>query len=63
MSKFIHSLCLWDICFYSFESDSFSIVTKNKKKKERAEALKSKKVTGTKKRENQKGEEIKVNII
>merc|ERR1711974_507201 len=36
------------------------IVTKNKKKKERAEALKSKRATGARNKENQKGEEIKV---
>merc|ERR1711974_316460 len=36
------------------------IVTKNKNKKERAEALKSKRATGARNKENQKGEEIKV---
>jgi len=36
------------------------IVTKNKKKKEREEALKSRKATGAGKKESQKGEEIKV---
>ena len=44
-------------------ADSFRIVTKNKKKKEREEALKSKKATGARRKENQQGEEIKVTFI
>ena len=38
-------------------------MTKNKKKKEREETLKSKKATGARRKENQKGEEIKVEFI
>ena len=35
-------------------------MTKNKKKKEREEALKNRKATGARKKESQKGEDIKV---
>ena len=38
-------------------------MTKNKKKKERETALKIRKATGARKKENKKGEEIKVYII
>ena len=49
-------ISVWDNEIYHF----FRIVTKNKKKKEREEALKSRKATGARKKESQKGEEIKV---
>ena len=42
------------------DKNDFSIVTKNKKKKEREAALKMKKETGARKKENPKGSETKV---